>query len=329
MKYMGKMSLTVIFAFLGLAGAILGYLIYPGRPSESQVMTFEGFIELPSSGRLTILEGALFKIALSSSDLRASAVSEMPGAGAAHGVALVPDMSVAFVTRSEANTVDVFDPQSLRRLAGIPVADDADAILYIPSTNLIYVAHGDAHMATLIDPEQRATVGTIQLPGRPEFPSLDSRTGLLFQNLEDTNEVAAIDVGKRSVVARWPLAPCKGPSGMAIDPEQRRLFAVCSVNAKLVVFDLEKHQVIASLRIGGGPDSVAFDPGVHRIYAAGKTGEMTVIQQSGPDDYRVLDRIRTHYGAHTLTIDPVSHKVFVAYASLLAHPRIAVFSPTP
>jgi hypothetical protein len=29
-----------------------------------------------------------------------------------------------------------------------------------------------------------------------------------------------------------------------------------------------------------------------------------------------------------LTVDPASHKVFVAYASLLAHPRIAVFSPT-
>jgi DNA-binding beta-propeller fold protein YncE len=345
MKYLDKMSLAIIFTFLGLAGAMLGYLVYPGRPSKSQVMTFEGFIELPSSGRLTILDyltlndkvlfvtsessGALYKIALNWRDLRASTVSEMPGAGAAHGVALVPDMSVAFVTRSEANTVDVFDPQSLQQLASIPVADDADAILYIPATNLIYVAHGDAHMATLIDPEQRATVGTIQLPGKPEFPSLDSRTGLLFQNLEDTDEVAAIDVGKRSVVGQWPLAPCKGPSGMAIDPEQRRLFAVCSANAKLVVFDLEKHQVITSLGIGGGPDSVAFDPGVHRIYAAGKAGEMTVIQQSSPDDYRVLDRIRTHYGAHTLTVDPESHRVFLAYASLLAHPRIAVFSPRP
>jgi len=55
---------------------------------------------------------------------------------------------------------------------------------------------------------------------------------------------------------------------------------------------------------------------------------MTVIQQDGPDDYRVLDEIHTHYGAHTLTVDPASHKVFVAYASLLARPRIAVFSPT-
>ena len=64
---------------------------------------------------------------------------------------------------------------------------------------------------------------------------LDSQSGLLFQNLRDTDSVAAIDVGQRSVVGQWPLAPCEGPSGMAIDSEQRRLFSVCSGNAKLVV----------------------------------------------------------------------------------------------
>jgi len=181
-------------------------------------------------------------------------------------------------------------------------------------------------MATLIDPEKRATVGTIQLPGKPEFPAMDSESGLLFQNLKDTNEVAAIDVGQRSVIGQWPLAPCEGPSGMAIDSEQRRLFAVCSGNAKLVVFDLERHRVITALGVGGGPDSVVFDRGIHRIYTAGRAGEMTVIQQDDPDNYRVLDQIHTHYGAHTLTVDPMSHRVFVAYASLLARPRIAVFS---
>jgi len=345
MTNLRKMSLGLAVTLIGLTTVGLVYLIYPGTPSKSKIMAFEGFIELPRSGPLTVLDyltlndralfvtsessGALFKIAVDSNHLRASTVSEMRGAGAAHGVALVPDVSVAFITRSEANTVDVFDPGSLQRLASIPVADDADAILYLPSTKLVYVAHGDANMATLIDPEKRATVGTIQLPGKPEFPAMDSRSGLLFQNLEDNNAVVAIDVGNRSVVGQWPLAPCEGPSGMAIDAEQRRLFAVCSGNAKLVVFDLESHRVITSLEIGGGPDSVAFDRGVHRIYAAGKAGKLTVIQQDDPDNYRVLDEISTHYGAHTLAVDPVSHKVFVAYASLLAHPRIAVFSPTP
>src|SRR5260370_236534 len=307
-------------------------------------MTFEGFIELPRGGLLTVLDyltvndqtlfvtnessGALFKIAFDPSDLKASSVSEMPGAGAAHDVAVLPDLNVAFITRSEVNKVDVFDPKSLHQLASIPVADDADAILYIPSTNLVYVAHGDANMVTLIDPQRRATVGTIQLSGKPEFPAMDSESGLLFQNLKHTNEVAAIDVRQRPVVGQWPLAGCEGPSGMAIDSEQRRLFTVCSGNAKLVVFDLEAHRVIKSLGIGGGPDSVAFDRDVHRIYTAGRAGDMTVIRQDDPNNYRVLDEIRTHYGAHTLTVDPVSHRVFVAYASLFAHPRIAVFSLT-
>jgi DNA-binding beta-propeller fold protein YncE len=95
-----------------------------------------------------------------------------------------------------------------------------------------------------------------------------------------------------------------------------------------VVFDLESHQVITSLKIGGGPDSVAYDGTFHRIYSAGKAGRLTVIQQDDPNTYRVLDEIRTHYGAHTLGLDPVSHRVFVAYASLFVHPRINVFSPT-
>jgi DNA-binding beta-propeller fold protein YncE len=337
-----KMLLTFAITLMGLAAIAFVYLVYPGTPSKSKVMTFEGFIELPRGGLLTVLDyltvsdhtlfvtsessGALLKIAFDPSDLKASTVSEMPGAGAAHGVAVLPDVNVAFITRSEANTVDVFDPKSLHQLASIPVADDPDAILFIPSTNLIYVAHGDPNMATLIDPEKRATVGTIQLPGKPEFPAIDSGSGLLFQNLKDTNEVAAIDVGQRSVIGQWPLAPCEGPSGVVIDSEQRRLFAVCSGNAKLVVFDLERHRVITTLGVGGGPDSVAFDQRIHRIYTAGRAGEMTVIQQDDPDNYRVLDQIHTHYGAHTLTVDPVSHRVFVAYASLLAHPRIAVFS---
>jgi len=182
-------------------------------------------------------------------------------------------------------------------------------------------------LATLIDPKKRAVAGTIALPGRPEFPALDSNTGLLYQNLNDINAVAAIHLDQKSVVGQWPLAPCEGPSGMAIDSEHRRLFSVCSRNATLVVFDLDNHKVTSSMSIGGGPDVVAFDAGSHRIYSAGKAGKLTVIQQDSPDTYKTLDLVSTHYGAHTLVVDPVSHRIFVGYASLLTHPRIAVFSP--
>jgi len=332
---------TVIVLCLAVVAT---YLICPGTPGKSRFMKFEGYIELPKRGPLNVLDyltissstlfvtsessGALFKVDLDSNYPSLSTVSELPGSGAAHGVALIMDRNVAFVTRSEENTVDVFDPTSLRLLSRIPVADDADAILYAPSEKLVYVANGDAQLATLIDPERRITVGTVALPGKPEFPAWDSQTGILYQNLEDIDSIVAIDLGERMVTGQWSLAPCEGPSGMAISSKQRRLFAVCSKNATLVVFDLELHRVIASLKIGGGPDSVAFDETFHRIYSAGKAGRLTVIQQDSPNAYRVLDEIHTHYGAHTLALDPVSHRVFVGYASLFAHPRISVFSPT-
>ena len=343
MKNTFKTMRTVVIVLISFVGVMLAYLVYPGSPSQSRFMAFDGFIELPRGGLLNVLDyltlngstlfvtsessGALFKVDLDLNQPSVSLVSEMLGAGAAHGIALLPEANAAFITRSEGNTVDVFDPGSLQQLQSIPVADDADAIIYAPSAKLVYVANGDAKLATLIDPVKRTIVGAIQLPGRPEFPALDPQTGLLYQNLEDINSIAAIDLGKRSVVAQWSLAPCEGPSGMTIDSEHRRLFAVCSRNAKLVVFDLKTHRVITSLKIGGGPDSVAFDSTLHRIYSAGKAGKLTVIQQDGPDTYRVLDKIRTHYGAHTLAVDLVSHKVFVAYASLLAHPTGLLSSP--
>ena len=334
---------TCVILLIGLLGMVFAYLAYPGTPSKSKFMTFDGFVELPRTGLLNVLDyltlsgstlfvtsessGVLFKVDLDFNHPATSSVSEMPGTGAAHGVALLPAANVAFVTRSEENIVQVFDPGSLRQFQRIPVADDADAILYVPSANLVYVANGDAKLATLIDPEKRVTVGTISLPGKPEFIAQDAQTSVLYQNLEDINSITAIDLRKRSTIGQWSLAPCQGPSGMAIDSKRRRLFTVCSGNAMLIVFDLDSHRVIASLKIGGGPDSVAFDQTLHRIYVAGKSGRLTVIRQESPDSYRVLDEIHTHYGAHTLAVDPASHRVFVGYASLLAHPRIAVFSP--
>ena len=97
-RNMLKVSLTLAFTLIGLAAVALGYLIYPGTPSRSKVMAFEGcFIELPRRGPLTVLDyltlgdqglfvtnvssGALFKIAFDSSDVKASTVSEMSGAG--------------------------------------------------------------------------------------------------------------------------------------------------------------------------------------------------------------------------------------------------------
>jgi YVTN family beta-propeller protein len=343
-KTMIKATLWSFAALVALAGVFIFRLIYVGQPEAASSLQFRGFVLLPKGALLTVLdyltvgEGSLFVTDESTGsvykiDLHGEALSQggdisvFSSEPATHGVALDPAKQVAYVTRSEVNAVDVFDPATMKPLARIPVADDPDAVFFDSAHNVVYVANGDAHLATLIDPNTRAVVATIPLGGKPEFSAVDPKSGLRYQNLRDTNAVAAVDVAARSVVGRWHLAGCIEPSGMAIDEAARRLFIGCSKNATLVVFDLDSHDVTAVIPIGGGPDSIAFDAALQRIYTAGKAGVLTVIQQSSPDTYQVLDSIELHYGAHTLAVDPATSNVYVGYASLLVPSRVAVFSP--
>ena len=340
----GRIALWVVVGLVLVVGAFAAAVILPGTPSPARSVRFLGYVPLPRSGGLSVLDylsvdngnlfvtsessGDVYRIALGGKSVPTAAdVTTLAGPPATHGVVVDPSTGLAFVSRSEANTVDVFDPTAMRLAKRIPVADDADGIFYDPAVKLVYVASGDAKVATLIDPATQAAVATIPLGGVPEFAAFDPETKLLYQNLKDANSVAAVDAAQRAVVQRWPLDGCSGPSGMAIDAPQRRLFIVCSGDARLVIFSLDTHRVTASLPIGGGPDSVAYDAALHRLYTTGKSGVLSVIQQDGLDAYRVLDTVRLHYGAHTLAVDPATHTLYVGYASLLLPARIAVFTP--
>jgi DNA-binding beta-propeller fold protein YncE len=341
-----KKSLKAVLGILGAAllicVAVAAWLIYPGTPGSAAHLAFQGYIILPKSSVLSVLDyltlndnrlfvteessGAVFKIALHPGVLPGEKdISTFSLEPATHGVVVDPVSQMAYVTRSEANTVDLFDPATMKLSKRISVAEDPDGIFYEPLHKLLYVASGDAHVATVIDPGVAATVATIPLDGKPEFAAFDPKTHMMYQNLRDKNSVIAVDLESNTVAGRWALDGCDGPSGMSIDEPGRRLFIVCSANASMVIFDLNKKSVIAAIKIGGGPDSVAFDASLHRIYTTGKSGILVVIEQETPDAYHVIDTVHLHYGAHTLAVDPTTHMLYVGYAGLIAPPRVAVF----
>jgi YVTN family beta-propeller protein len=346
MKTLVKISLGTLGVVLAAVTAAAGYLIYPATPSNAASLVFQGYVPLPSDGvlsvldYLTVMDGKLFITGESTGDVyrvdirkdslpTAADVVKLHGEPAAHGVVIEPSSHLAYVTRSEANTVDVFDPAKMVLIKRIPVANDPDAIFYDEFDKLVYVASGDSHLATLIDPSTQTALATIPLGGAPEYATLDASTRLLYQNLNDTNAVAAVNITERTVSQRWPLQGCKAPTGMAIDEIHRRLFVGCGGNAVLAIFDLDEHRVVATVPIGMAPDSVAFDPPLHRIYTTGRSGVLIVIQQDEPAKYRILDTVHLHYGAHTLTVDPATHTLYVGYAGLVVNPRVAVFIPRP
>src|SRR5262249_52269515 len=130
------------------------------------------------------------------------------------------------------------------------------------------------------------------------------------------NEVVEIDAAKLTVTKRYSLAPCDGPSGLAIDVKDRKLFSVCS-NRLMAVSDPDSGKVIATPAIGVGPDGAAFDPATGYVFSSNRDGTMTVVQQTG-GKWQVAENIATEMGARTIALDEKTHRVFLPTAKSAA-----------
>ena len=139
---------------------------------------------------------------------------------------------------------------------------------------------------------------------------------MIYQNLEDTNELVVVDTKAQAVVKRFSLGPGKGPTGLALDVANHRLFSTCSGN--VIVLNADTGAIVEVLPIGGGTDGAGYEPGLKRVYTANGAGSMTVIQQDSADKYRVLENAPTHFGGHSLVIDPATHRIYVAYFGSIA-----------
>jgi YVTN family beta-propeller protein len=244
-------------------------------------------------------------------------IATIGGLGRVHGVAIVADRNLGFASSSGDHQVYVFDLATNKLLTKIPAGDDPDAIIYDPVARLIYVGDHDGKAGILIDPATEKVVGTIALGGQPEYPQADPESGLIYQNLEDTSELAVIDPRKQAVMRRYKIDPGEGPTGLALDAVNRRLFCATS-NRKLIVLNADTGNVVAVLPIGLGVDGAAYDPALRRVYTANGLGTMTVIQQDSPDRYRVIENAPTHFGGHSLVVDLATHRIYVAYFGSVA-----------
>ncbi|HEV1996403.1 MAG TPA: hypothetical protein VGR03_18860, partial [Candidatus Acidoferrum sp.] len=112
---------------------------------------------------------------------------------------------------------------------------------------------------------------------------------------------------------RWPLAPCKSPSGLAMDLKNRRLFSVCDEKVMAVV-NADTGKVVATPVICEGPDASAFDPSTSYAFASCGDGNLTVIHEDSPDKYTIVENVPTKKSARTMGLDLKTHNIFLPAA---------------
>jgi YVTN family beta-propeller protein len=246
-------------------------------------------------------------------------VGEIPNTDGVHGIALVPEFNRGFTSNGRAGTVTIFDLKTLKVIGSAQAGTNPDAIIYDPSSKRVFAMNGRSKDATAIDAATGKVAGTIPVDGKPEFAVADG-AGHVYVNIEDKSEEQRIDSQNLKVTDTWLLAPCKEPTGLAMDIAHRRLFAGCD-NKMMAVIDADSGKVVATPEIGEGVDANAFDPQLQCAYASsGESATLTVVHEDTPDKYSVVENVPTQAHARTMALDPKTHQVFLVTADFGATP---------
>ena len=156
------------------------------------------------------------------------------------------------------------------------------------------VAHG--HQVTLFAaPESESDAHVVAVLDEPQPDQIE-------HSLIDATHVG-------SVVDRIDLPGARENHGLLIEPERRRAFIACEGNAKLLVLDLQTKKITASFDVGGQPDVLAYDPGLHRLYVAGEAGIVSMFDVEPGMTSKVGEALLGPH-AHVVGVDTSTHYVF-------------------
>ncbi len=291
----------------------------PGIAQKDSVYAFYKSISVPGNGgydyisideanrHLFVTHGTVLDVIDMNTEKVIDSVTGLKGI---HGVAVVNNVNKGFISDGKGMAVVAFDLKTFKTIATIPLSkEDADGIMYDPSSKKVFVFCGDANATCVIDVNSLKEINTIDLGGAPEFAMPDGK-GLIYNNLEDKNMMNVIDTKQMKVIKTFPLAPCGGPTGLALDMKNKRAFTVCRENKGMSVVNIESGKVITTVPIGSGVDAVKYDADNKLIFCSNGDGTATIIKQNSADDYTVVETLQTTYRAKTMAFDKQTGNIY-------------------
>jgi DNA-binding beta-propeller fold protein YncE len=229
-----------------------------------------------------------------------------------HGIAIAADLGKGFITNGQSNSVTIFDLKTLAKTGEPATGKNPDAVCYEPKTKRIFAMNHTGNDATAIDAKTGEVLKTFPLGPAPEFCVVDG-AGKLYVNLEDSGEVVEIDAAKAEVTRRASLAPAEGPTGLAIDVKNKKLFAACSGSKTMAVVDIPSFKVVATPAVGQGTDGAGFDSGAGLAFSSNGEGTLSIVKLVN-GKYDTVDTVTTERGARTMTVDEKTHHVYLLAA---------------
>ena len=274
-----------------------------GGPGRFDYLTADG-----ANKRLYVSHGTEAVVIDTATNKIIGRIADTPGI---HGIAIAPDLGRVFTSNGADNKVSIVNAKDFTTVMKVETGANPDAIMYEATKKMVWSFNHTGKSVTVIDAQTGKVAATIPLSGTAETGQADPGLGKVFVNLEDTDSIEVIDMNTYKVVGNYKVAPAKAPTGMAIDAKTHRIFVTGGDAPTMVMMDAATGKVVASAPTCTGSDATWIDSGLGRAFASCSDGHISVLTIAG-DKLTPLQTIDTARGARTMTIDPVTHRLYTA-----------------
>jgi DNA-binding beta-propeller fold protein YncE len=250
--------------------------------------------------------------------------ASVPGAG------LIPSVSVALGMvglSSGRGAVAVVDTRTLREIARLPGGVFPDGIANDPRDRRIFISDELGSAVLVIDTDSNQLIARIALGGEVGNVRYDPITTKVYAPIQSRNELAVIDPANLQLVARRSLLGGEHPHGLVIVHGQTVGYVACDGNDQLLTVELATGKVLDRQAVAHDPDVLAIDPQARRLYVASESGKLSIFDIGAATRPRSLGDVFVGRGAHSVAVDPATHRLYFPLADVKGRSVLRVLAP--
>ncbi len=278
----------------------------------------------PSSGRLYIAHMNADQLVVFDTATR-RVVANLDGFPRVHGVTVAAGIHRVYASLTGTHQVATVDTDTLKIVGKAGPIVYPDGLAYAPKQNKVFVSDEHGGVDAVIDAASNKLIASIPLGGGAGNTVYDPVSGNILVAVHGANVLAIIDPETNRILRRVPLAGIENPHGIALDAPNRLAFVAGEENHSLAMIDLNSMKILSTQQTGDDPDVLAYDPGLRRLYVSAESGQVRVFERNGAT-LSLIGSFETPH-AHTVSVDPKSHLVYLPLENVEGHPLLRIMRP--
>jgi DNA-binding beta-propeller fold protein YncE len=249
-------------------------------------------------------------------------VSHLPSI---HGVVAAPAQHLVLATATAEKTLALIDDTTFQVKSRVSAGEYPNGLAFDPASAKVFVSNNKGRGVAVVDVKTAQALPGIDIGGGAGNTQWDAESGHILAAVHGSPSLVDIDPTRSQVAGHIALHNVTTCHGLLVASTLRLAFAACRGAAPLLaVVDLRARRQTMILPLPGGIDVLAFDPGLQRLYAASETGMVAVFAVAADRSVTEMGRGFLGPNAHTVAVDPVTHRVYFPLENVGGHPVLRV-----